>query len=889
MGIPGLWAELAPAAQTTTLPSYCLTTFTDNANSVRGLRLGIDASLWLFHALQSSGGVNPYLRLLFYRLAKLLSLPVLPLFVFDGANRPTWKRGKQVKGRQHAIEQPFAQLIEAFGFRWHRAQGEAEAELAYLNRVGLVDAVLIDDSDALLFGAQVLIRNWGKNLSGTKSLSRTTLNSSDVVDEASTILAVGSHLQLSGSDRDHLITLYRATDLAALSELGIDRDGLILIALMSGGDYDATGLMQCGVKIALALARAGLGTNLVKAFKDSYPTQASVAQPCATFSTFLTAWLEEVRDELRTNSRGYLPSRRPKLASSIVQSFLSTADSRKVLAYYVYPLTSEHNTAFQFVQVKCTQPDLTRLAGLCQLYFNWTQAAILTKFRTILGPGIVVRRLRQEVLEHHDGGGVEGPWAALVESPASKAVRRHMLGLDPDSSQSSSEASKASKAAAITALRKKQKPLHDSPNATRITDFFAKAALASNPTDTRSTTTATATTASTSRSDPMPPELSVEIMAIKMQRRHAALAPFLDYRVLVSMSEFAVAAQAGIDPRLDAELAAAHAADDDSDADAVGVEEDEAGSRGPTKKRIEPGEPLLMWIPEPFLQLSLSGSAPLDAFVKQVERKAAAATKPKGGEKVRRAAKAGQMTLNAFVEPLAKASLSATSANKASNLRRTDMPPSASQPSGKIAPRTPRQLRIPSGMQRTMRRTESVPVATPLNASARGLDRTTSLPERAEQGSMLDVEEDMDSSIEFLGSFVANSRSTGIHDRSRTPPNMSSDADGNALENSPKKRLCAATTQVITTNNARIDSRDKINARNLPSSRALAEPSADSDDDDDDDNHHVVGLNSSSAGPFSPFGGGGCGGGLVRSAATDRASRRPRVSTITISDSSDQD
>ncbi len=89
------------------------------------------------------------LRLLFYRLAKLLTLPVLPLFVFDGSSRPTWKRGKQVKGRQHAIEQPFTQLIEAFGYQWHRAPGEAEAELAYLNQAGFVDAVLTDDAGCI--------------------------------------------------------------------------------------------------------------------------------------------------------------------------------------------------------------------------------------------------------------------------------------------------------------------------------------------------------------------------------------------------------------------------------------------------------------------------------------------------------------------------------------------------------------------------------------------------------------------------------------------------------------------------------------------------------------------------------------------------------------------
>jgi len=39
-----------------------------------------------------------------------------------------------------------------------QAPGEAEAELAYLNRKGHIDAILTDDSDAFIFGAQTIIK-----------------------------------------------------------------------------------------------------------------------------------------------------------------------------------------------------------------------------------------------------------------------------------------------------------------------------------------------------------------------------------------------------------------------------------------------------------------------------------------------------------------------------------------------------------------------------------------------------------------------------------------------------------------------------------------------------------------------------------------------------------
>ena len=43
---------------------------------------------------------------------------------------------------------------------WLQAPGEAEAELAYLNRIGVIDCVLTDDVDALLFGAQRIMRKY---------------------------------------------------------------------------------------------------------------------------------------------------------------------------------------------------------------------------------------------------------------------------------------------------------------------------------------------------------------------------------------------------------------------------------------------------------------------------------------------------------------------------------------------------------------------------------------------------------------------------------------------------------------------------------------------------------------------------------------------------------
>lgn len=103
--------------------------------------------------------------------------PFLPLFVFDGPKRPGVKRGKTINRAGHKLIPGMKQIVESFGFEWRmvsplpsashhsnhqalmiQAPAEAEAELAYLNRIGLLDGILSDDGDNFLFGATCVIR-----------------------------------------------------------------------------------------------------------------------------------------------------------------------------------------------------------------------------------------------------------------------------------------------------------------------------------------------------------------------------------------------------------------------------------------------------------------------------------------------------------------------------------------------------------------------------------------------------------------------------------------------------------------------------------------------------------------------------------------------------------
>jgi Holliday junction resolvase YEN1 len=134
MGVTGLWdvSTLAhPSGPSNTAqilrPSGKLRSLTHiavvdgfeaNPANLRGLRIGIDASIWFFHAAHGREGENPELRTLFFRCAKLVSAPFLPLFIFDGPKRPKIKRGKKISGEKHWLVDSMKGIIEAFGFEW---------------------------------------------------------------------------------------------------------------------------------------------------------------------------------------------------------------------------------------------------------------------------------------------------------------------------------------------------------------------------------------------------------------------------------------------------------------------------------------------------------------------------------------------------------------------------------------------------------------------------------------------------------------------------------------------------------------------------------------------------------------------------------------------------
>ncbi|KAG1838085.1 PIN domain-like protein [Suillus subalutaceus] len=134
-----------PSTEGQTLSAFALEGLkghVQDKSSLSMMMAGVDASAWLYaicklQAFQlghAQSGKNPELQTLMYKLVTLANAPVYAHFIFDGEDHRAASR-----------------------FTWSMAKGEADANLAFLSKVGKISAVLMEDSDALLFGAKKVL------------------------------------------------------------------------------------------------------------------------------------------------------------------------------------------------------------------------------------------------------------------------------------------------------------------------------------------------------------------------------------------------------------------------------------------------------------------------------------------------------------------------------------------------------------------------------------------------------------------------------------------------------------------------------------------------------------------------------------------------------------
>ncbi|KAG1766099.1 XPG I-region-domain-containing protein, partial [Suillus occidentalis] len=124
-------------------------------------------------------------------------------------------KGHKVRHSPHWLTRDFQCMVDLFGSFDHliaaQAPSEAEAELAAMNVHGIIDAVMTEDSDVLIFGALCIIRS-AKN------------------------------------DRDYY-NVHVYTEDGCEHGASLAQGDWLLIVLLVGGDYDR-GVPGCGITIA---------------------------------------------------------------------------------------------------------------------------------------------------------------------------------------------------------------------------------------------------------------------------------------------------------------------------------------------------------------------------------------------------------------------------------------------------------------------------------------------------------------------------------------------------------------------------------------------------------------------------------------------------------------
>ena len=196
-------------------------------------------------------------------------------------------------------------------------------------------------------------------------------------------------LNSAGKDDKNHSRIFNIDSITRHPDIRLTRGGMILIGLMSGGDYQQGGLARCGVTTAHALARCGFGDSLFK---------AATNLGRGDLEDFLANWRQELRDELRTDSKGEIGRKQVALANSITRKFPDV----DILLSYVKPITSESmGRASDNIRITWErEPDLAKLAGVCEFYFEWGyKEAIVKRFRTVMWHSIVLRILRRAVLD----------------------------------------------------------------------------------------------------------------------------------------------------------------------------------------------------------------------------------------------------------------------------------------------------------------------------------------------------------------------------------------------------------------------------------------------------------------------------------------------------------
>ncbi|KAH8365809.1 hypothetical protein KR093_004669 [Drosophila rubida] len=237
MGVKELWSILAPHSQRKPI---C---------ELRGEKVAIDLAGWVCESLNVVDYfVHPrhHLKNLFFRTCYLIWEQVTPVFVLEGTApdlkskmiakrnelqfrgvRPTCdtrttdngkRKGDGSRTRFNHVLKQCERLLMSMGVQCVQGPGEAEAYCAFLNKNGLVDGVISQDSDCFAYGALRVYRNFSVSTQGTQAAAGGAVDVYDIRD-------ICSHMDF-GQHKVIVMALLCGCDYCPDGIGGIGKDGV---------------------------------------------------------------------------------------------------------------------------------------------------------------------------------------------------------------------------------------------------------------------------------------------------------------------------------------------------------------------------------------------------------------------------------------------------------------------------------------------------------------------------------------------------------------------------------------------------------------------------------------------------------------------------------------
>lgn len=221
-------------------------------------------------------------------------------------------------------------LLQLWGVPYLRAPSEAEAQCAMLEKLGLVDGIVTEDSDVFVFGGKTVYKN--------------------IFDD------------------QKYAEVYKADD--AEREMGLGQNSMVALAMLLGGDYTE------GVK----------GVGIVNGMEvvTSFGVEENLKDGLQKFRTWLDGFEPIVEAKSRKDPGAKNRTKEQKFhikhrSARNRWSAPETFPSDNVLSAYVNPIVDKSTEKFSF-----SVPDMDQLVEFCTKQMGWTGEDITRSLQPVI-------------------------------------------------------------------------------------------------------------------------------------------------------------------------------------------------------------------------------------------------------------------------------------------------------------------------------------------------------------------------------------------------------------------------------------------------------------------------------------------------------------------------